>query len=80
MADGKARGRYKNRLFILPQLDRELYVALQALRARHGDASQWEIVSAALKAFTQLVPEAREAWLADFRGKAPSDQDRVEVK
>lgn len=72
MADGKAR-RYHNRLFILPRLDKPTYTLLQDLRVAHGNASQWEIISAALVAYAKLDSVARESYLADFRGKAPSD-------
>ena len=61
------------RLFYLPQLQATVYRLLQELRQRHGDATQWEIISAALVCFGAAGHETREAALAEFRGQSPSD-------
>ena len=67
------------RLFYLPQLDAPVYRLLQELRQRHDNATQWEIISAALVHFGAAPHEAREATLAEFRGQAPSDTPPHEI-
>ena len=67
------------RLFYLPQLQATVYRLLQELRQRHGDATQWEIVSAALVYFGATPHEVREATLTEFRGQAPSDTPPHEI-
>ena len=63
-------------LFRTKMLDKPVYNLLQALRVAHGDASQWEILQAALVAFGGLSKEQREAALVLTR-QAPSDQPEV---
>ena len=67
------------RLFYLPQLQSTVYRLLQELRQRHDNATQWEIISAALVHFGAAPHEAREATLAEFRGQAPSDTPPHEI-
>ena len=63
-------------LFRIPPLDKPVYKLLQGLRVAHGDASQWEILQAALIAFGGLRSDQRDAALALAR-QAPSDQPEV---
>ena len=63
-------------LFRTKPFDKPVYKLLQALRIAHGDASQWEILQAALIAFGGLHSDVREAALALAR-QAPSDQPEV---
>ena len=67
------------RLFYLPQLQSTVYRLLQELRQRHDNATQWEIISAALVVFGQYKHEDRERALAEFRGQAPSDTPPHEI-
>lgn len=67
------RGVRTARPFMMPQLDKPIYVALQTLRAAHGGASQWEIIQAALVSFASLPPTTRQEALEGVR-RAPSDQ------
>ena len=64
------------RLFVTKPFDKPVYLLLQALRVAHGDASQWEVLQAALIAFGGLNSNLREAALAAAR-QAPSDQPEV---
>ena len=61
------------RLFVTKRFDMPIYFLLQHLRVAHGDASQWEILQAALVAFARVPPQDREAALAQVR-RAPSEQ------
>lgn len=61
------------RVFITKQFDRPIYRLLQALRVAHGDASQWEVLQAAVVSFGQRSKAERDASLAQVR-LAPSDQ------
>ena len=63
-------------LFRTKPFDKPVYKLLQALRIAHGDASQWEVLQAALVAFGGLSKEQREAALVLTR-QAPSDQPEV---
>lgn len=61
------------RVFVTKQFDRQVYKLLQALRVAHGDASQWEILQAAIIHFGNSPQEQREEALTLAR-VAPSDQ------
>ena len=63
----------KRGVFVTKQFDLQVYKLLQALRVAHGDASQWEILQAALIHFGNSYPEEQKAALRLAR-LAPSDQ------
>lgn len=68
------------RVFVTKQLDKPVYQLLQNLRVAHGDATQWEILQAALVAYGFLPPIVRQTYL-DVVRKAPSEQPKeYEVK
>lgn len=62
-----------SRVFVTKQLDKPVYKLLQALRVAHGDASQWEILQAALVGWAQQTKDQREGHLGTVR-RAPTDQ------
>lgn len=62
-----------NRVFVTKEFDKPIYKLLQALRVVHGDASQWEILQAAIIHFGNASHLQREDALHCAR-LAPSDQ------
>ena len=61
------------RVFITKQFDKPVYKLLQALRVSHDDASQWEILQAAIVAYGSRPQAERDVFLGEVR-QAPSDQ------
>lgn len=61
------------RVFVTKQFDKKVYALLQRLRIAHGDASQWEILQAAVVAYGARVKPELDVYLESVR-LAPSDQ------
>ena len=65
-------GKVYRGLFTIPRFDKPVYFLLQALRACH-EATQWEILEAALVTYAAQPQRARLEALEAVR-RAPSDQ------
>ena len=65
--------RWTGRPFVTRQFDKPVYQLLQRLRVSHDDASQLEILQAAVVAYGSRPKAERDVFLSELR-KAPSDQ------